>query len=157
MTNPSAQVERYILSGVAALHIEDQVQTKRCGHLQGKELVDVPTFLSRIRAAAAARERLGSDIVLIARTDALAELGFNEAVGRLKAAVKAGADVVFLEGMKSVEEMRRVVEVMVCFSPFSLSPFPSSLPRPRSPVHSPPFRSSEPFPLPPSSVYPLTI
>lgn len=151
------QVERYILSGVAALHIEDQVQTKRCGHLQGKELVDLPTFLSRIRAAAAARERLGSDIVLIARTDALAELGFDEAVGRLKAAVEAGADVVFLEGMRSVEEMRRVVEIMVGFPPFSLFPFPFPFLSSPSPVPSLPFRSSEPVPLPPFSVYPLTI
>ncbi|KAL2134264.1 hypothetical protein VTI74DRAFT_631 [Chaetomium olivicolor] len=105
-------VERYILAGVAALHIEDQVQTKRCGHLMGKELVDRATFVARIRAADAARRRLESDIVLIARTDALQSLGFEEAVARLKAAVAAGADVAFLEGMRTEEEMRRVVEIM---------------------------------------------
>ncbi|KAH8909923.1 Phosphoenolpyruvate/pyruvate domain-containing protein [Coniochaeta sp. PMI_546] len=105
-------VERYILAGVAGLHIEDQVTTKRCGHLLGKELVDTDTFVPRIRAADAARRRLEDDIVLIARTDALQGCGFDEAIGRLKAAVDAGADVAFLEGMKSLDEMRRAVKAM---------------------------------------------
>jgi 2-methylisocitrate lyase-like PEP mutase family enzyme len=108
------KVERYILGGVAALHLEDQVQTKRCGHLMGKELVDEATFVARIRAADAARKRLDDDIVIIARTDSLASLGFDEAVHRLKAAVAAGADVAFLEGMKTKDEMKKIVEVMVC-------------------------------------------
>ncbi|KAK5653105.1 hypothetical protein OQA88_9203 [Cercophora sp. LCS_1] len=105
-------VERYIMAGVAGLHIEDQVVTKRCGHLMGKELVDCETFVARIRAAVEARRKLGSEIVVIARTDALQGLGFDKAVGRLKKAVEVGADVVFLEGMRSEEEMRRFVEVM---------------------------------------------
>lgn len=108
----SRTVERYILAGVAGLHIEDQVTTKRCGHLLGKELVDVDTFVARIKAADAARKRVGDDIVLIARTDALQGYGFDEAVGRLKAAVAAGADVAFLEGMQSLDEMRKVTEAM---------------------------------------------
>ncbi|KAJ4292164.1 hypothetical protein N0V88_005793 [Collariella sp. IMI 366227] len=77
-------VERYILAGVAGLHIEDQVLSKRCGHLMGKELVDEGTFVARIRTAVAARRRLESDIVIIARTDALQSHGFDEAVKRLK-------------------------------------------------------------------------
>lgn len=108
-------VERYIQAGVAGLHIEDQALTKRCGHLLGKELVDQPTYLARIRAAAAARSRSGAgddDIVLIARTDALQSLGFAEAVARLRAAVEAGADVVFLEGMTSLEQMRESVKAL---------------------------------------------
>jgi 2-methylisocitrate lyase-like PEP mutase family enzyme len=109
-------VERYILGGVAGLHIEDQVTTKRCGHLMGKELVDIPTYVARIRAADAARKRLEDDIVIIARTDSLQSLGFDEAVRRLKAAVAAGADVAFLEGMKTKEEMREIVKVMVRYS-----------------------------------------
>jgi 2-methylisocitrate lyase-like PEP mutase family enzyme len=111
-------VAAYHRSGVAALHLEDQIQTKvsldssstgriidhkwqRCGHLGGKELVSLETFRQRIAAAAQARERLGSDIVIIARTDALKTVSgddFEEAVRRLKAAVVAGADVAFLEG-----------------------------------------------------------
>ncbi|KAI1815981.1 carboxyvinyl-carboxyphosphonate phosphorylmutase [Poronia punctata] len=101
--------EKYILQGVAAIHLEDQVTTKRCGHLLGKELVDTTAYIARIKAAAAARQRLGSDIVLVARTDALQSLGYDEAVSRLKSAVQAGADVVFLEGMRDREQMARVV------------------------------------------------
>lgn len=90
--------------------------TKRCGHLGGKELVDEDTFLSRIRAAASARSKVG-DIVLIARTDALQSLGFDVAIQRLKKAVEAGADVAFLEGMTSLEQMERAVKELVSCSP----------------------------------------
>lgn len=102
-------VEAYARGGVAGLHIEDQVQTKRCGHLGGKELVDRETFVSRIRAAVQARRRVGSDIVIIARTDALQGMGYDEAISRLKAAREAGADVGFLEGMTSVDMMRKAI------------------------------------------------
>ncbi|KAI8634625.1 carboxyvinyl-carboxyphosphonate phosphorylmutase [Xylariaceae sp. FL1651] len=101
--------EKYILQGVAAFHLEDQVTTKRCGHLLGKELVDTATYVARIRAADAARKRMGSDIVIIARTDALQSLGYEEAIARLRAAVAAGADVAFLEGARSKEHMAQVV------------------------------------------------
>ncbi|CZS95421.1 hypothetical protein WAI453_011359 [Rhynchosporium graminicola] len=97
----------YISAGVAALHLEDQVTNKRCGHLKNKELVDETTFVSRITAAANMRAQLGRDIVIIARTDALASSGYDVALSRLKAAVEAGADVAFLEGVTSVEEARR--------------------------------------------------
>ncbi|OTB04230.1 hypothetical protein M426DRAFT_11852 [Hypoxylon sp. CI-4A] len=110
--------EKYILQGVAAFHIEDQVATKRCGHLMGKELVDTGTFEARIRAADAARTRMGSDVVIIARTDALQSHGYDEAIARLKAAVRAGADVAFLEGMRTKDQMARVVRDMAptpCF------------------------------------------
>lgn len=102
--------EKYILQGVAGFHIEDQVTTKRCGHLMGKELVDDRTYWARIRAAAAARARMGQDIVIIARTDALQSLGYDEAVRRLRGAVEAGADVAFLEGMRTKEQMEQVVK-----------------------------------------------
>ncbi|KAK9423519.1 putative Phosphoenolpyruvate/pyruvate domain-containing protein [Seiridium unicorne] len=110
--------EKYILQGVAGFHIEDQITTKRCGHLLGKELVDVNTYAARIKAAAIARERMGQDIVIIARTDALQSLGYDEAITRLKAAVAAGADVAFLEGINSKEEMAKVVQELAptpCF------------------------------------------
>lgn len=105
-------VELYSRGGVAGLHIEDQVQTKRCGHLGGKELVDEGTFEARIRAAVQARRRIGSDIVIIARTDALQGLGYDAAIARLKLAWDAGADVGFLEGMTSVEMMRQAISDM---------------------------------------------
>ncbi|KAL0944339.1 carboxyphosphonoenolpyruvate [Colletotrichum truncatum] len=105
-------VTQYAQSGVAGLHIEDQVQTKRCGHLTGKEVVDVDVFASRIKAAKLARERIGSDIVVIARTDALQTHGFDEAMARLKAAVAAGADVAFLEGVRSEEQAREACKAL---------------------------------------------
>ncbi|KAE9368513.1 isocitrate lyase family protein-like protein [Stipitochalara longipes BDJ] len=94
----------YINAGVAAFHLEDQVVNKRCGHLRNKELVDEDTFASRIRAASNMRAQLSRDIVIIARTDALASLGYDVAMSRLRKAVEAGADVAFLEGVTSVEE-----------------------------------------------------
>jgi methylisocitrate lyase len=105
-------VEQYARSGVAGLHIEDQVQTKRCGHLKGKELVDIEVFSSRIRAAVAARKRVNSDIVIIARTDSLQGLGFEEAIRRLMIARDLGADAGFLEGMTSVEMFHKAVETL---------------------------------------------
>ncbi|ESZ98742.1 hypothetical protein SBOR_0848 [Sclerotinia borealis F-4128] len=104
----SRTVASYISAGVAAMHIEDQVVNKRCGHLRNKELVPLAEYTSRIRAAALKREELHRDIVIIARTDALADQGYDEAVTRLHAAVDAGADVVFLEGVRNVEEAKRV-------------------------------------------------
>jgi 2-methylisocitrate lyase-like PEP mutase family enzyme len=100
--------EQYIQAGVAAFHLEDQVVNKRCGHLLNKDLVDEETYLARIRAAVNKRAEIESDIVIIARTDALQSLGYDPAVLRLKAAIAAGADVAFLEGFTSVEEGRRV-------------------------------------------------
>ena len=94
----------YIAAGVGAFHLEDQVVNKRCGHLKNKELVSTETYVARIRAASTMRSQLGRDIVIIARTDALASLGYEEALSRLKAAVEAGADVAFLEGVTTGEE-----------------------------------------------------
>ncbi|PVH74740.1 oxaloacetate hydrolase class protein [Cadophora sp. DSE1049] len=89
-------IEEYMQAGVAALHLEDQV------------IVDTETFVARIRAAVNKRRELGGDIVIIARTDALQSLGYEAAVSRLKAAIKAGADVAFLEGFTNKEDGRRV-------------------------------------------------
>jgi 2-methylisocitrate lyase-like PEP mutase family enzyme len=100
-------VEAYHRSGVAGLHIEDQIQTKRCGHLSGKSVVDNSTFLQRIRAVVQARQRIGSGLVVIARTDALQTHGFGEALARLKAAVAAGAGVAFLEGVTNAGEAKQ--------------------------------------------------
>lgn len=101
-------VSQYHRSGIAGLHIEDQIQTKRCGHLGGKAVVPTETFVQRIGAAYHARKKLGSDMVIIARTDALQTDGFDESVSRLKAAIAAGADVAFLEGVTTEQEARAV-------------------------------------------------
>ncbi|KAK6382141.1 hypothetical protein LTS17_004026 [Exophiala oligosperma] len=105
-------VTQYARAGVAALHIEDQVQEKRCGHLLGKQIVDRDIYYSRLRAAVAARDALHSDIVIIARTDSLQTYGFDEAIERLKEAVKIGVDVVFLEALRDREEMEKVCKIM---------------------------------------------
>ncbi|KAK7464381.1 hypothetical protein VKT23_006548 [Stygiomarasmius scandens] len=98
-------VRQYHKAGIAAMHIEDQVQTKRCGHLMGKQVVSREEFLQRIRAAVIARDEIpgGSDFVIIGRTDSAQVLGMEEALIRLKLAADAGADVCFIEGVKSKE------------------------------------------------------
>ncbi|KAI1281654.1 methylisocitrate lyase [Xylaria sp. FL0933] len=103
--NVARTVERYITAGVAGFHLEDQVVTKKCGHLKGKECVSLNEYLTRIKAAVEVRKRRESDIVIIARTDSLATHGFDEALRRLKAAVEVGADVVFLEAISTKEQM----------------------------------------------------
>lgn len=103
-------VEQYIRSGVAGAHLEDQVLMKRCGHLGGKKVVPQEEYLQRIRAAHQARLRLQSDFVLIARTDALQSMGYDECISRLKAARDIGADVGLLEGFKSKEQAARAVK-----------------------------------------------
>ncbi|KAH7124860.1 Pyruvate/Phosphoenolpyruvate kinase-like domain-containing protein [Dactylonectria estremocensis] len=103
-------VQQYARSGVAGLHIEDQVQTKRCGHLAGKEVVEREVFFARIRAGVLARNQIKSDIVLIARTDALQTHGYDEAIARLKGAREAGADVAFFEGLTSKDQASQIIK-----------------------------------------------
>ena len=103
-------VSQYIRAGVAALHLEDQVQTKRCGHLLGKQLASEDEFISRIKAAVNARSRESGDIVIIARTDALQSLGYDEARDRLKKVIAVGADVAFLEGIITREQGKQICQ-----------------------------------------------
>ncbi|KAF8893830.1 Pyruvate/Phosphoenolpyruvate kinase-like domain-containing protein [Infundibulicybe gibba] len=107
-------VTQYAKSGVAGMHIEDQVQTKRCGHLLGKQVVSREEFLTRIRAAVIARDAIpgGSDFVIIGRTDSAQVLGMEEAIERLKLAADAGADVCFIEGVKSKELLESTVAAL---------------------------------------------
>jgi 2-methylisocitrate lyase-like PEP mutase family enzyme len=99
-------VREYAAAGVAALHIEDQVFPKRCGHLDRKQVIGADEFLSKVRAAA--ENRPDPDLVLIARTDARAVLGFEEAVERANRALEAGADVAFLEAPQTAQELAEV-------------------------------------------------
>lgn len=110
-------VQQYIRANVAGFHIEDQVLTKRCGHLAGKKVVSIDVFRSRIRAARAAIDKAHSDVVLIARTDALQQLGYDDCVARLYAARALGADVGLLEGFKSKEQAAQTVKE---FAPWPL-------------------------------------
>lgn len=106
-------VQQYARAGVAGLHIEDQVQTKRCGHLLGKQVVSREEFITRIRAAVLARDAIpGSDLVIIGRTDSAQVLGMEEAIYRLKLAANAGADVCFIEGVKTKELLESTVAAL---------------------------------------------
>ncbi|KII95636.1 hypothetical protein PLICRDRAFT_96724 [Plicaturopsis crispa FD-325 SS-3] len=107
-------VRQYNSAGVAGMHIEDQVQTKRCGHLMGKQVVSREEFVMRIRAAVIARDEIpgGSDFVIIGRTDSAQVLGMDEAIARLKLAADAGADVCFIEGVRSPELLKSTVAAL---------------------------------------------
>lgn len=104
--NVTRAVREFEARGAAAIHIEDQVSPKRCGHLDGKEVVGREEFASKIRAAAAARRN--PDFVIIARTDANAVLGFEEAVARARLGLAAGADMAFVEAPRTLEEVAAV-------------------------------------------------
>jgi len=106
--NGMRTVREYEKSGVAAIHIEDQVAPKRCGHFEGKQVISQNEMVGKIKAAVDARE--DPDFVLIARTDARAPLGLDEAIKRARAYVEAGADVIFVEAPQSVEEIRVIVQ-----------------------------------------------
>lgn len=92
-------------AGVAAVHLEDQVAAKRCGHRPGKELVSTEEMSDRIRAAVDAK--LDSELVVMARTDAAASEGVPSAIARAKAYVAAGADAIFAEALTSLDEYRQ--------------------------------------------------
>jgi len=104
--NVTRTVREYEARGVAGIHIEDQGFPKKCGHLDDKEIVPREDWLAKIRAAAAARR--SADFTIIARTDARAVLGFDEAVARGNAALAAGADMVFLEAPQTLDEVAAV-------------------------------------------------
>ena len=104
--NTFRAVQEYERAGVAGIHIEDQVAPKRCGHLEEKEIVPVDDWLAKLRAAADARQ--DPDFLLIARTDARAVVGFDEAIARANAALDAGADMAFVEAPETLDELAAV-------------------------------------------------
>jgi 2-methylisocitrate lyase-like PEP mutase family enzyme len=99
-------VQTYEAAGVAALHIEDQVNPKRCGHLAGHQVIPRGEFAGKIRAAVEARR--DPDLLIIARTDAISAVDLDEALRRGEAAVKAGADVLFVEAPRDEAQVERV-------------------------------------------------
>ena len=99
-------VQDFERAGVAGIHIEDQVSPKRCGHLDDKEIVPREDWLAKIRAAAFARR--DPDFLVIARTDARAVAGLDEAVARANAALEVGADMAFVEAPQTMEEVAAV-------------------------------------------------
>lgn len=101
-------IKEMIKAGAAAVHIEDQVQAKRCGHRPGKALVEKEEMIDRIKAAVDAKT--DPDFVIMARTDALANEGLNKALERIGAYIEAGADMIFFEGVRKLEEYQALTE-----------------------------------------------
>ena len=97
-------VREYGAVGVAALHLEDQVSPKKCGYFEGKQVIPIEEHTQKIRAALDARQ--DKDMVIIARTDALTVNGWEDTVRRCRAYHDAGADLVFVDGISSVGEIR---------------------------------------------------
>jgi methylisocitrate lyase len=108
--NVARTVKSMIKFGAAAMHIEDQVGAKRCGHRPGKELVSKAEMVDRIKAAVDARTDPG--FFIIARTDALASEGFGPMLERARACVEAGADGVFPEAITDLDMYRKVVDAV---------------------------------------------
>jgi len=104
--NVARTVQELEDAGVAGLHIEDQVNPKRCGHLDGKAVVDADTAIKRIRAAVSARR--DPNLLIMARTDMRAVDGLQAAVDRAKQLVDAGADAIFPEAMATLDEFAAV-------------------------------------------------
>lgn len=106
LLNVHHTVRGYEAAGVTAIQLEDQEFPKKCGHTPGKRCVPTQDMVDKIRVAAAAREDK-KNFLIIARTDARASLGVDEAMRRLEAYAEAGADILFFEAPQSEEEMRR--------------------------------------------------
>jgi len=108
--NIARSVKSLIKSGAGAMHIEDQVGAKRCGHRPGKELVSQQEMVDRIKAAADART--DADFVIMARTDALAVEGLDAAIARAQACVEAGADMIFPEAITELSMYRKFADAV---------------------------------------------
>ncbi len=106
VTNVARTVREFENAGVAGLFIEDQVFPKRCGHMEGKQVITTEEMVAKIQAAVDAR--VDDDLVIMARTDALAVYGIEEAIERGNMYRNAGADLIFIEAPPSIEDMKRI-------------------------------------------------
>jgi methylisocitrate lyase len=94
--------------GCAGMFLEDQIWPKRCGHMAGKDIIPRDEYLPKLKAAVEARR--SKDFIIVARTDARAPIGLDEAIERGRAYKKAGADVIFVEAPTSIEELKKVAD-----------------------------------------------
>jgi 2,3-dimethylmalate lyase len=95
--------------GASGIFLEDQVWPKRCGHMMGKEVINSQEYIQKLRSAIDAKEK-DSDFIIVARTDAMAPLGIEEAIKRGKLYNEMGADIVFVEAPRSVEDMKKIAD-----------------------------------------------
>lgn len=122
-------VQQFEKAGIAGIHLEDQLSPKRCGHLEGKQLIPIEDMQAKIAAALTARQN--PDFLIIARVDARSVNGFEDAVTRAKAYVEAGADMIFPEALQSEEEFAQFANAVDCpllanMTEFGKSPYLSS-------------------------------
>jgi 2-methylisocitrate lyase-like PEP mutase family enzyme len=108
--NVQRTIREYEDAGAAALHIEDQVWPKRCGFLEGKQVIPLENMTAKLRAALDARR--DPNLVIIARTDALAPLGWEEVTRRARAYRAAGADLIFVDGLKTLEDLKNCARLL---------------------------------------------
>ncbi len=122
-------IQEFERAGIAGVHLEDQVAPKRCGHLEGKQVVSIEEMQTRIAAAVQARQN--PDFVIIGRVDARAVTDLDDAIARAKAYVEAGADMIFPEAMQSEDEFARFakavqVPLLANMTEFGKSPYLSA-------------------------------
>jgi methylisocitrate lyase len=97
---------------VAGLNIEDQVFPKRCGHMAGKEIIDADEMVGKVRACAEVRDQLDGEFIINARTDAFAPLGIVEAIRRCNLYLEAGADLAFIDGIRTKSDIAQAVKAL---------------------------------------------
>ena len=119
LKNVVRTVETYESMGVAGIVLEDQVSPKRCGHMKGKDVVDAKAAGEKL--AAAVRARKSEDFVIVARTDALAIHGLEDAIKRAELYADAGADVIFVEAPRTVEEMQIIADRLAHKAPLLIN------------------------------------
>jgi 2-methylisocitrate lyase-like PEP mutase family enzyme len=104
--------ERLILMGTAGMNIEDQVFPKRCGHMAGKEVISAEEMAGKVRACADVRDRLDADFIINARTDVFAAAGLDEAIRRCNMYLAAGADLAFIDGIRTRADVEKAVKAV---------------------------------------------
>lgn len=102
--------ERLIAMGLGGMNIEDQVFPKRCGHMAGKEVIPADEMAGKVKACAAARSKLDKDFIINARTDVFAVEGLDEAIRRCNLYLEAGADLAFIDGIKTRADVEKAVK-----------------------------------------------
>jgi methylisocitrate lyase len=108
--NAAWTTERLIAMGVAGMNIEDQVFPKRCGHMSGKEVISAEEMAGKVRACSDVRNRLDTDFIINARTDAFAVHGLEEAIRRCNLYLECGADLAFIDGIRTKTDIQCAIE-----------------------------------------------
>ncbi len=104
--------EQLIMMGVAGMNIEDQIFPKRCGHMAGKEVIPADEMAGKVKACADVRDRLDKDFIINARTDCFSVYGLDEAIKRSNMYIDAGADVVFIDGIKTKADVETAAKAV---------------------------------------------